>query len=136
MSRLLALFTSPNLADVRRRVLFTLAVLAAFRVGVYVTIPGVDRSVMQALLAKQGGGLLGLFNLFSGGALGNLSVFSLGIMPYVSASIVMQLLGMVYKPLEELRREGEAGMRKINQWTRYGALGLAVFQSMGAALQL
>jgi preprotein translocase subunit SecY len=136
MSRFLALFTSPNLADVRRRVIFTLAVLAAFRIGVYVTIPGVDRSVMQALLAKQGGGLLGLFNLFSGGALGNLSVFSLGIMPYVSASIVMQLLGMVYKPLEELRREGEAGMRKINQWTRYGALGLAIFQSLGAALQL
>ncbi len=114
--------------ELRKRVLFTLAMLAAYRVGVFVTIPGVDRNVMQAVVSK-GGGLLGLFDMFSGGALGNLSIFALGIMPYISASIVMQLLAMVFKPLEELRKEGESGTRKINQYTRYGTVLLAVIQS-------
>ena len=114
--------------ELRKRVLFTLAMLAAYRVGVFVTIPGVDRNVMHAVVSK-GGGLLGLFNMFSGGALGNLSIFALGIMPYISASIVMQLLAMVFKPLEELRKEGEAGTRKINQYTRYGTVLLATIQS-------
>ena len=77
---------------------------------------------MQAVVHKQGGGLLGLFNMFSGGALGNLSIFALGIMPYVSASIILQLLTMVFKPLDELRKEGEQGQRKINQYTRYGTI--------------
>jgi preprotein translocase subunit SecY len=114
--------------ELRRRVLFTLLMLAVYRVGVFVTIPGVDRNVMQSLMQKQGGGLLGMFNLFSGGALSNLSIFALGIMPYVSASIILQLLAMVFKPLEELRKEGEAGMRKINQYTRYGTLAISGFQ--------
>jgi len=115
--------------ELRRRVLFTLVMLAVYRVGVFVTIPGVDRNVMQSLISKQGGGLLGIFNLFSGGALSNLSIFALGIMPYVSASIILQLLAMVFKPLEELRKEGEAGMRKINQYTRYGTVLISVFQA-------
>ncbi len=122
--------------ELRRRLLFTLGMMAVYRVGVFVTIPGVDRNVMQALVSKQGGGLLGLFNLFSGGALGNLSIFALGIMPYVSSSIILQLLTMVFKPLDELRKEGEQGTRKINQYTRYGTIVLSFVQSFGMALSL
>src|SRR5450432_4600053 len=122
--------------ELRKRVLFTLGMLAVYRVGVFVTIPGVDRNVMQAVVSKQGGGLLGLFNLFSGGALGNLSIFALGIMPYVSASIIMQLAGLISKQVEELRKEGEAGRRKLEQYTRYGAIGLSILQSAGVALSL
>src|SRR5215472_13835966 len=122
--------------ELRRRLIFTLFMLAVYRVGVFITIPGVDRNVMQAVVSKQGGGLLGLFNLFSGGALGNLSIFALGIMPYVSASIILQLLTMVFKPLDELRKEGEQGQRKINQYTRYGTIALSLIQSFGMALSL
>ena len=122
--------------ELRRRLLFTLGMMAVYRVGVFVTIPGVDRNVMQAVVSKQGGGLLGLFNMFSGGALGNLSIFALGIMPYVSASIILQLLTMVFKPLDELRKEGEQGTRKINQYTRYGTIALSLVQSFGMALSL
>src|SRR5215831_18637858 len=106
------------------------------RKRVFFTIPGVDRNVMQALVSKQGGGLLGLFNLFSGGALSNLSIFALGIMPYVSSSIIFQLLGLVSKQVEEMRREGESGRRKLEQWTRYGAILLSIFQSFGVAMML
>jgi preprotein translocase subunit SecY len=122
--------------ELRRRVLFTLAMLAVYRIGAFVTIPGVDRNVMRAVMTKQGGGLLGMINLFGGGALGNLSIFAIGIMPYVSASIVLQLLTMVFKPLDELRKEGEQGQRKINQYTRYGTIVLAMFQSFGVAMSL
>jgi preprotein translocase subunit SecY len=121
--------------ELRRRVLFTLGMLAVYRIGAFVTIPGVDRNVMRAVVNKQGG-ILGFFNQFSGGALSNLSIFALGIMPYVSASIVLQLLGMVWKPLEELRKEGEQGQRKINQYTRYGTILLSAFQSFSIALSL
>ena len=89
--------------ELRRRVAFTLALLAVYRVGVFVTTPGVDRTVMKNIMSRQGG-LLGLFNLFSGGALENLSIFALGIMPYISTSIIMQLLGMVSKQVEEIGR--------------------------------
>ena len=122
--------------ELRKRVLFTLGMLAVYRIGVFVTIPGVDRNVMQAVVNKQGGGLLGLFNMFSGGALSNLSIFALGIMPYVSASIILQLLAMVYKPLDELRKEGEQGTRKINQYTRYGTIVLSMMQAFGIAMSL
>jgi len=122
--------------ELRKRVLFTLGMLAVYRIGVFVTIPGVDRNVMQAVVSKQGGGLLGLFNMFSGGALSNLSIFALGIMPYVSASIILQLLTMVFKPLDELRKEGEQGTRKINQYTRYGTIVLSTVQSFGIAMTL
>src|SRR5215475_12676061 len=122
--------------ELRNRVLFTLGMLAVYRIGVFVTIPGVDRNVMAALVVSKGGGLLGVFNLFSGGALSNLSIFALGIMPYVSASIILQLLTMVFKPLDELRKEGEQGQRKINQYTRYGTIVLSLLQAFGIAMRL
>src|ERR1700728_1347235 len=122
--------------ELRKRLLFTLGMLAVYRVGVFVRLPGVDGNVMQAVVSKQGGGLLGLFNMFSGGALSNLSIFALGIMPYVSASIILQLLTMVWKPLDELRKEGEAGTRKINQYTRYGTIVLSLVQGFGIAMSL
>jgi len=121
--------------ELRRRIIFTLIVVAIYRVGVFVTTPGVDRVVMHQVVKGQGG-ILGLLNLFSGGALANLSIFALGIMPYVSASIIMQLMGLVSKQVEELKKEGEAGRRKLEQWTRYGAVALSCFQSFGVAMML
>jgi preprotein translocase subunit SecY len=121
--------------ELRRRILFTLTIIAIYRIGVFITTPGVDRSVMQNIV-KSEGGLLGFFNMFSGGALENLSIFALGIMPYVSASIIMQLLGLVSKQVEELRKEGEAGRRKLEQYTRYGTIVLSVFQGFGVAMLL
>jgi preprotein translocase subunit SecY len=125
-----------KIPELRRRILFTLGMLAVYRVGVFITAPGVDRNVMRSVVAKQSGGLLGLFNLFSGGALENLSIFALGIMPYVSSSIILQLMGMVYKPIDELRKEGEQGRRKIDQYTRYGTMLLSAFQGFGIAMYL
>ena len=121
--------------ELRKRILFTLGMLAIYRIGVFITTPGVNRNILKASAAGSKG-LLGLFNLFSGGALENASLFSLGIMPYVSASIIMQLMGMVYKPIDELRKEGEQGRRKIDQYTRYGTVVLAAFQSWGIATQV
>src|SRR6187431_192852 len=121
--------------ELRRRIIFTLCVLAIYRAGVFVTTPGVDRSVMRSLIEQQGG-ILGLLNLFSGGALENLSIFALGIMPYISASIVVQLLGMISKSVEEMRKEGEAGRRKLEQYTRYGAIVISVAQSFAMASTL
>jgi preprotein translocase subunit SecY len=136
MAALSAFANIGKVPELRKRILFTVLMLAVYRIGVFVTIPGVDRNVMQAVVHKQGGGLLGLFNMFSGGALGNLSIFALGIMPYVSASIILQLLTMVFKPLDELRKEGEAGQRKINQYTRYGTIVLSLIQGFGIAMSL
>jgi preprotein translocase subunit SecY len=136
MSALSAFSNIGKVPELRRRILFTVVLLAVYRIGVFVTIPGVDRTVMNAVIHKQGGGLLGLFNMFSGGALGNLSIFALGIMPYVSASIILQLLTMVFKPLDELRKEGEQGQRKINQYTRYGTIVLSLIQGFGIAMSL
>ena len=121
--------------ELRKRVIFTLALLAVYRIGVFVSTPGVDRSVMNRIVTGQGG-LLGLVNLFSGGALGNLSIFALGVMPYVSASIIMQLMGLVSPQVEEMRKEGESGQRKLEQWTRYGTLLLSLFQSFGVSMWL
>ena len=136
MSALSAFSNIGKVPELRRRILFTVVLLAVYRIGVFVTIPGVDRTVMAAVMHKQAGGLLGLFNMFSGGALGNLSIFALGIMPYVSASIILQLLTMVFKPLDELRKEGEQGQRKINQYTRYGTIVLSLIQGFGIAMSL
>ena len=121
--------------ELRRRIIFTLVIVAIYRIGVFITTPGVDRAVMRNIVKGQGG-LLGLFNLFSGGALENLSIFALGIMPYVSASIIMQLMGMVSKQVEELRKEGESGRRKLEQYTRYGTILLSIFQGFGVAMML
>jgi len=122
--------------ELRRRLLFTIGMLAVCRVGVFITAPGIDRNVMRSVVQRQSGGLLGMFNLFTGGALENLSIFALGIMPYISASIIMQLLGTVYKPVEEMRKEGEQGRRKLDQYTRYGTVLLSIFQSFGIAMYL
>jgi len=121
--------------ELRRRIIFTLLIIAIYRAGIFVSTPGVDRSVMRSLVESQGG-LLGMLNMFSGGALGNMSIFALGIMPYISASIVMQLMGMVSKTVEEMRKEGESGRRKLEAYTRYGAIGLSLFQSYAIATTL
>ncbi|MCL2825229.1 MAG: preprotein translocase subunit SecY, partial [Polyangiaceae bacterium] len=126
----------PKIPELRRRLLFTLAMLAVYRVGVFITTPGVDRNVMRSVVQRQSGGFLGMFNLFTGGALENMSIFALGIMPYISSSIIMQLLGTVYKPIDDMRREGEQGRRKIDQWTRYGTVILSIFQSFGIAMTI
>jgi preprotein translocase subunit SecY len=125
----------PKIPELRARIVFSLGVLVVYRLGVFITTPGVDRTVMQALVS-QSGGLVSMLNMFSGGALENLSIFALGIMPYISASIVMQLMGLVSKQVEEMRREGEQGRRKLEQWTRYGTIVLAVFQSYSVAMLL
>src|SRR6185295_6518351 len=118
--------------ELRRRILFSLGVLAIYRVGVFITIPGVDRSVMQQVVHNQGG-LLGMFNLFSGGALAQLSIFALGITPYITASIVVQLLGLFSKQIEELRKEGESGRRKLEQWTRWATIAISAVQALALA---
>src|SRR5690606_31044644 len=127
MSVLGGIFKIPEL---RRRIVFTLSMLAVYRVGIFVTTPGVDRVAMREIVADGQMGFLGMLNLFSGGALEQLSIFALNIMPYVSASIIISLLQVLVKPLEELRREGEAGQRKINQYTRYGTIALSIVQGM------
>lgn len=132
MASLAGISNFHKVPELRRRVLFTLGMLAVYRIGVFVSIPGVDRSAMKMYVAKSGG-MLGFFNMFSGGALAQLSIFALGIMPYISSSIILQLMGMVYKPIDELRKEGEQGRRRLDQYTRYGTIGLSIFQSFGIA---
>ena len=122
--------------DLRRRLVFLLLALVVYRIGAHIPVPGIDPSQLQQLFNGQQGGILNLFNMFSGGALSRFTVFALGIMPYISASIIMQLLTYVLPSLEQLKKEGESGRRKITQYTRYGTLGLALFQSMGIALAL
>lgn len=122
--------------DLSRRLVFLLLALVVYRVGAHIPVPGIDPNQLQQLFRGQQGGILSLFNMFSGGALSRFTVFALGIMPYISASIIMQLLGYVVPTFEQLKKEGEAGRRKITQYTRYGTLGLALFQSMGIALAL
>jgi preprotein translocase subunit SecY len=118
-----------KIPELRRRLLFTLALLAVYRIGVFVTTPGVNRSVMTKIVSQASGSLLGLVNMFSGGALEQMSIFALGIMPYISASIILQLLTVVVPKLEQIQREGELGRRRLNQYTRYGCIVLALVQS-------
>jgi preprotein translocase subunit SecY len=122
--------------DLRRRLIFLLLALVVYRVGTHIPVPGIDPVQLQQLFGNQQGGILNLFNMFSGGALRRFTVFALGIMPYISASIILQLMTYVVPTFEQLKKEGEAGRRKITQYTRYGALGLAVFQSLGIAVAL
>jgi preprotein translocase subunit SecY len=122
--------------DLRRRLVFLLLALVVYRVGAHIPVPGINPDQLAQLFKGQQGGILSLFNMFSGGALSRFTVFALGIMPYISASIIMQLLTYVVPTFEQLKKEGEAGRRKITQWTRYGTLALAIFQSMGIALAL
>ncbi len=117
-----------RIPELRRRILFTLAMLAVYRVGVAIPTPGIDREGLAAFFAQVEGTIFGLFNLFSGGALEQFSVFSLGIMPYISASIILQLLTVVFPYLERLSKEGDVGRKKITQYTRYGTIVLSVIQ--------
>ena len=122
--------------DLRRRLMFLLLALVVYRIGAHIPVPGIDPNQLQQLFNGQRGGILSLFNMFSGGALSRFTIFALGIMPYISASIIMQLLGYVLPAFEQMKKEGEAGRRKITQYTRYGTLGLALFQSVGISLAL
>ena len=127
---------SPRFGDLRRRLTFLLLALIVYRIGSHVPVPGINPDQLTELFKGQQGGILSLFNMFSGGALSRFSVFALGIMPYISASIIMQLMTYVVPSLESLKKEGESGRRKITQYTRYGTLGLALFQSVGIAVAL
>ena len=122
--------------DLRRRLVFLLLALVVYRIGAHIPVPGIDPDQLKQLFNGQQGGILNLFNMFSGGALSRFTIFALGIMPYISASIVMQLMTYVVPAFEQMKKEGEAGRRKITQYTRFGALGLALFQSFGIAVAL
>ena len=122
--------------DLRRRLMFLLLALVVYRIGAHIPVPGIDPAQLQQFFKGQEGGILGMANLMSGGALSRFTIFALGIMPYISASIIMQLLTYVVPTFEQLKKEGEAGRRKITQYTRYGTLGLALFQSLGIAVAL
>jgi preprotein translocase subunit SecY len=122
--------------ELRRRLLITLGLLAVYRVGIFISIPGVDRNVMSQIMSRSGGTILGLFDMFSGGAVKQLSIFALGIMPYISSSIILQLLTVVSPTLAELRKEGEVGYRRINQYTRYLTIAISFVQSFGIAAYL
>ncbi len=122
--------------DLKRRLIFLLLALVVYRIGTHIPVPGIDPDQFRQLFNSQSGGILGLFNMFSGGALSRFSVLALGITPYISASIIMQMMTYVLPSLEALRKEGEAGRRKITQYTRYGTLVLALFQAYGIAVAL
>jgi preprotein translocase subunit SecY len=122
--------------DLKKRLLFLLGALFVFRVGAHIPVPGIDPNVLAELFKGQQGGILGMFNMFSGGALSRFTIFALGIMPYISASIIMQLMTAINPNLEQLRKEGETGRRKITQYTRYGTLVLALFQGTAISIAL
>ena len=125
-----------NFQELKQRLLFVLGALVVFRIGTFIPVPGIDPNVLSTLFEQQQGSILGVFNMFSGGALGRMSMFALGIMPYISASIIMQLLAVTVPSLEQIKKEGEAGRRKIAMYTRYFTLVLATFQSIGIATAL
>jgi len=123
-------------ADLKKRLLFLLGAIIIYRIGTHVPVPGINATVLEELSRQNQGGILALFNLFSGGALQRFSIFALGIMPYISASIIMQLCTVVVPTLEALKKEGESGRRKITQYTRYATLGLSFFQGFGISIAL
>lgn len=122
--------------DLKQRLVFLILALLVYRLGAHIPVPGINPDELQNLFGQNKGGILGLFNMFSGGALSRFTIFALGIMPYISASIIMQMMTYVVPAFESLKNEGETGRKKISQYTRYGALGLALFQSVGVALAL
>lgn len=125
-----------GIVDLKRRLLFVLLAIFVFRIGTYVPVPGLNPQKLQELFNAQQNNIIGLFNMFSGGALQRFSIFALGIMPYISASIIIQLLTVISPQLSELRKEGESGQRKINKYTRYGTLFLSAFQALGVSKML
>jgi preprotein translocase subunit SecY len=132
----LNLGTLAKATELKKRIWFTLGALLVYRIGTYIPVPGVDASVMGELLSQHGGGILGMFDMFSGGALGRMTVFALNIMPYISASIIVQLMSAAVPQLEALKKEGEAGRKKMNQYTRYLTVLIALVQSYGIAVGL
>ncbi|MBA4274585.1 MAG: preprotein translocase subunit SecY [Alphaproteobacteria bacterium] len=122
--------------ELKQRLLFVLGALIVYRLGTYIPIPGIDPQVLEQIFAQHKGGVLGVFNMFSGGALSRMTIFALSVMPYISASIIMQLLAVASPQLAQMKKEGEAGRRKINQYTRYGTVILAALQSYGMAVGL
>jgi preprotein translocase subunit SecY len=125
-----------KMSELKGRIMFLVGALIVFRAGTYIPVPGVDPAALAVFFDQQAGNILGLFNLFSGGALSRFGIFALGIMPYISSSIIMQMASMVVPTLQQLRKEGEAGKRRITQYTRYGTVGLSLFQSIAAATWL
>src|SRR5213082_2185861 len=125
-----------RIPDLRKRILFTLAMLAVYRIGGHIPIPGINSQMFQQFIEQNRGTLLGFVDLFSGGQFRRMTVFALGIMPYITASIILQLLTVVYEPLAKLQKEGELGRKKITQWTRYLTVILSALQSAGIALTL
>ncbi len=125
-----------HLTELRQRLLFVLGALLVFRIGTFIPVPGVNPAALAAMFDQQQGTILDMFNMFSGGALKRASLFALGIMPYISASIIMQLMSSVIPTLEQLKKEGESGRRKITQYTRYGTVVLATFQAIGISVAL
>lgn len=131
-----ALGNTAKFGDLKRRLFFLVGALIVYRIGAHIPVPGIDPGKLAELFNSQKGGILGVFNLFSGGALSRFTIFALGIMPYISSSIIMQLLTVASPQLEQLKKEGEAGRRKITQYTRYGTVALALFQGLGIAIAL
>ena len=132
----------PNLSllgkadELKSRIIYTLIALVIFRLGSYIPVPGINALVLQELAEQNSGGMLGMFNMLSGGSLGRMAIFALGITPYITASIIIQILSVIYKPLELLKKEGESGRKKINQYTRYATILLSLFQGYGMAVGL
>ena len=124
------------MAELRQRILFVLGALVVFRIGTHIPIPGVDPSAVAAMFDQTRGSIIDIFNMFSGGALKRLSILALGVMPYISASIIIQMMSSIIPQLEQLKKEGESGRRKITQYTRYGTVGLATFQALGIAIAI
>ena len=122
--------------ELHKRLLFTLGALIIYRLGTYIPIPGIDPIALEDVFQQQASGILGMFDMFSGGALGRMTIFALNIMPYISASIIIQLMTTISPSLAQLKKEGEAGRKKINQYTRYGTVALAALQALGIAAGL
>ncbi len=135
-SQLASSLSGGSLSELRKRIFFLIGALIVFRIGTFIPVPGIDITVMQQIFEQQRDGILGMFNMFSGGALERMSIFALGVMPYISASIIMQLMTVAVPTLEQLKKEGESGRRKITQYTRYFTVVLATFQSIGISMAL
>ena len=120
--------------ELKKRILFTLAALVVYRIGTYLPLPGIDTQIMDDIFNQNQGGILGMLDVFAGGAFGRMSIFALNIMPYISASIIMQLMTSVSPKMEALKKEGESGRKTINQYTRYLTVLLATFQAYGLAI--
>ncbi|MBY0349432.1 preprotein translocase subunit SecY [Tabrizicola sp.] len=122
--------------DLRQRILFTIGLLIVYRLGTYIPVPGIDGGALREFMEQAAQGVGGMLNLFTGGALSRMGIFALGIMPYISASIIVQLLGTMYGPWQQLKKEGEQGRKKLNQYTRYGTVALAILQGYGIAMSI